>query len=119
MQRKAVEGHPLVEALITYFAQPGATVQGKSARDLRDMLAASSPRADLPHFNQFATLFRRLAAGLQSAGLIVKETFNARRKVTVFDISIDANFAIAEAQRAADPHTAMPKLDASGEPLPF
>lgn len=86
MQRKAVDGHPLIEALGAYFQNPGATIVDRTARDLRDMLGARVRFDSLPPVNQFSTMFRRLADGLRTSGFDVTEAFDKKRKVATFSI---------------------------------
>jgi len=92
MQRKAVDGHPLIDALDAYFQNPEAKIVKKTARDLRDMLGARGRIDSLPAANQFSATFRRLADGLRASGFEVTEGRDGKRKVTTFSIETNEAF---------------------------
>lgn len=97
MQRKAVDGHPLIDALCAYFQNPKAAIEGRTARDLRDMLSPYDRTNSLPAVNQFSAVFRRLAEGLRASGFEVTEGRDGKRKVTTFGIVTNDAF-----ERGAD-----------------
>ncbi|MEC3910050.1 PriCT-2 domain-containing protein [Sphingobium sp. CR2-8] len=117
MQRKAVDGHPLIDALAAYFQNQEAKIEGKTARELRDMLAPYDRTNSLPAVNQFSAMFRRMAEGLRTSGFDVSEGRNGKRKVTTFSIATNDAF---ERKPADDNHghPAAASVNNDG-PLPF
>ncbi|MBG6118546.1 MULTISPECIES: PriCT-2 domain-containing protein [unclassified Sphingobium] len=116
MQRKAVDGHPLIDALCAYFQNPEAAIEGRTARDLRDMLSPYDRTNSLPAVNQFSPMFRRLAEGLRASGFEVTEGRDGKRKVTTFTIVTNDAF-----ERGADSGSPAGKIQPTNDddPLPF
>ncbi|KFD26150.1 PriCT-2 domain-containing protein [Sphingobium yanoikuyae] len=116
-QRKAVDGHPLIDALDAYFQNPEAKIADRTARELRDMLAPHDRTNSLPPVNQFSALFRRLAEGLRASGFKVMEGRDCKRKVTTFTIVTNDAFerGAAESDRGGE---TVPKIE-DDDPLPF
>lgn len=120
-QRKAVDEHPLIDALVAYFQNPVAKIDGRTARDLRDMLAPHDRTNSLPQFNQFSATFRRLADGLRASGFEVTEGRDTKRNVTTFSIVTNDAFerGMANGDRGGDQGgRAIPEMDDDGS-LPF
>lgn len=119
MQRSAVEGHPLVDSLTTFFAAGGAELQGKTARELLDLLVPHSRGRNLPACNQLKSVLQRLAEGLRTSGLIVTIGRDSKRKVTTFDISMLEPFLSQAKASATQSRPVEAPAPDDYEPLPF
>lgn len=92
MQRSAVEGDPLIEALAAHFSRSPLPIKAVSAGDLLKLLSPHGKAETLPHSNQIKTRLQRLADGLKASGFKVEVGFDAKRKVTTFNISVTDAF---------------------------
>ncbi len=88
MQRSAVEGDPLIEALAAHFSRSPLPIKAVSAGDLLKLLSPHAKAETLPHSNQMKNRLQRLSDGLKASGFKVEVGFDAKRKVTTFSISV-------------------------------
>jgi hypothetical protein len=92
LQRGALEGQPLVEALCAYFSDGGHALTGMTAKEVLSVLAMKAPLCVLPATNQLKNVMQRSAEGLRVFGFDIKFGRDARRKVTTFDIAMNNHF---------------------------
>lgn len=92
MQRSAVEGDPLIEALAAHFSRSPQPIKAVSAGDLIKLLTPYAKPDTMPHSNQIKTKLQRLSDGLVATGFKVEVGFDAKRKVTTFTITATEAF---------------------------